>query len=149
MPRKKPVFYVKWGPGKALEMEVSEDVMILRGDGFELDLEPRSVRLEASEFAVREYSDDKRKRVYIDVPVGIHGVQAPRVDIDGTRMVGYFEVRLTEIENLDRYLTIITPGGFLYDYVVVTSEGVMFETSAKRKLYREEVPGEAVTIYLV
>ncbi len=151
MPRMKPVFYVKWGPGRALELQVSQDAMIVRGEGVEIDLEPRSVHVEAGEFAVREYSDEKRRWVYIDIPGGIKGVEAPRIDIDSShpKLLGLFEVRLTEVEGLDRYLTIVTPGGFLYDYVIITSDKVMFETKARRKLYRESVPGESLTIYLV
>ncbi len=151
MPRKKPVFYAKWGAGRALEIEVSEDVMIIRGDGFELDLEPRSVHLEAPEFYVREYTDEKRKRIYIDLPAGIKGIEAPRIDIDygENRLLGLFEVRLTSISSLDNYLTIITPGGYLYDYVILTSNNMMLETNARRKTYREEMPGESLTIYLV
>ena len=147
----KPVFYVKWGPGKALELQVSQDAMIIRGSGVEIDLEPRSIHVEAEEFAVREYGDDKRRWVYIDLPRGIKGIEAPRVDIDSSqpRLLGLFEVRLTEVDGLERYLTIVTPGGFLYDYVVVTSDKLMFETKARRKLYQESVPGESLTIYLV
>ncbi len=151
MPRKKPVFYAKWGAGRALEIEVSEDVMIIRGDGFELDLEPRSIHLEAPEFHVREYADEKRKRIYIDLPAGIKGIMAPRIDVDygESKLLGLFEVRLTSINGLGDYLTIVTPGGYLYDYVILTNDSVMFETSARRKTYREEMPGEALTIYLV
>ncbi len=149
MPRKKPVFYVRWGPGKALELEVAEDVMIIRGRNIEVDLEPRSVRIEAPEFYVKEYSDEKRKRVYVELPQGVEGLEAPRIDIDSKSMVGYFEVRVSEIEGLDRFLTIVTPGGFLYDYVIITSDKLMFETSARRKTYQENVPGETITIYLV
>ncbi len=151
MPKKKPTFYVKWGAGRALEVEVSQDVMVLKGEGLEIILEPRSIHLEAPEFYVAEYEDGRRKRVYIRLPQGVKGVEAPRVDIDSTtaRLLGLFEVRLTEIPGLDRYLTIVTPGGYLYDYVILTSDQVMFETSAKKKLYREEMPGESITIYLV
>ncbi len=151
MPRKKPVFYVKWGVGKALELEVAQDVLMIRGRGFEAALEPRSVHVEAEEFYVREYAGDKRKWVYVDLPRGVEGLEAPRVDIDSgsPKLLGYFQVQLTEVEGLDRYLTILTPGGFLYDYVVLTSDRLMFETKARRKTYQEGVPGESITIYLV
>ena len=147
----KPVFYVRWGPGRALELQVAQDAMIIRGDGLEIDLEPRSIHVEAEEFAVREYGDEKRRWVYIDLPRGVRGIEAPRIDIDAghPKLLGLFEVRLTEVDNIDRYLTIVTPGGFLYDYVILTGDKLMFETKARRKLYRESVPGESLTIYLV
>jgi len=132
-----------------LELEVAEDLMIIRGKGIEVDLEPRSVRVEAPEFYVREYSDERRKRVYVDLPRGVEGLEAPRVDIDSRSLVGLFEIRVTEIEGLDRFLTIVTPGGFLYDYAILTTDKLVFETNARRKTYQESVPGEAVTIYLV
>ena len=147
----KPVFYVKWGPGRALELQVAQDAMIIRGDGLEIDLEPRSIHVEAEEFTVREYGDEKRRWVYIDLPRGVRGIEAPRIDIDAShpKLLGLFEVRLTEVDDIDRYLTIVTPGGFLYDYVILTGDKLMFETKARRKLYRESVPGESLTIYLV
>ncbi|KSW11984.1 hypothetical protein CF15_04125 [Pyrodictium occultum] len=140
-------FYVRWGPG-ALELRVMSDALELRAANARMLFEPRSILLEARYSYRKEVEDKNRKTLYIGFAEPLKPLEAPRVDIVGRTYVGYFEVIYTDLD-FEKYLTVITPASFLYDYFVVTTRDLMVHLQAKRKLYYEEEPYDKISVHIV
>ncbi|BES82016.1 hypothetical protein [Pyrodictium abyssi] len=140
-------FYVRWNGG-ALELRVMREALEIRAANAELLFEPRSVTIEAKYTYKREVEDRNRKTLFIGFAEELKPLEAPRVDIVGRNYIGNFEVVYTDLE-FERYLTVITPASFLYDYFVLTSRDVMLYMQAKRKVYFEEEPYDKIIIYLM
>ncbi len=147
MPRE-AVFYVKWGQTKALELRVSGDTLTIRAANMEIRMEPRSLELRGKYTYKREVEDQSRKTLYIGFGEKLQPVEAPRIDILGSAYVGNFEVRYTDLD-FEKYLTVITPANYLYDYAVVTTRELMLHMSPRRKVYYEEEPYDHLIVYLV
>ncbi|HIQ24245.1 MAG TPA: hypothetical protein EYH50_04265 [Pyrodictium delaneyi] len=140
-------FYVRWDGG-ALELRVMREALEIRAANAGLLFEPRSVTIEAKYTHKREIEDRNRKTLFIGFAEELKPLEAPRVDIVGRNYIGNFEVVYTDLE-FERYLTVITPASFLYDYFVLTSRDVMLYMQAKRKVYFEEEPYDRIIIYFV
>ncbi len=140
------VVYARWGGG-AVELRVRGESFAVRAANAELLFEPRYVVVEARYAARRSVSDERRTRVYVELAEEIKPLEPRRIDLVGSRVLGLFEVRLTDIE-FRRYLTVVTPAGFLYDYFVVSDDTVMLEASARRKVFFEEEPFDKVVVYM-
>jgi hypothetical protein len=138
--------YARWGVG-VLELRVRGELFTVRAANAELFFEPRSVVVEARYAGRRSVSDDRRLRVYIDLADEIKPLEPRRVDLIGSRALGLFEVRVTDVE-FRRYLTVITPAGFLYDFFIVSDDTIMLEASAKRRVFFEEEPFDKIIVYL-
>ncbi len=139
--------YAKWGQG-VLELIVRGETLVVRGANAELVFEPRSILVEAEYVSKRDLADGKRKRLYIDFASEFKPLEPRRIDIVGTRMIGLFEIRVTDLD-FDRFLTVITPGSFLYTYIVLSTKTLMVETSAKRKIFYEEEPFTKLVIHIM
>lgn len=148
MPRTAARYYVRWGDG-ALELAVEQErLTIVAGNG-RIVLEPRAITVEARYTVKRDVEDRNRRTVFIEFAEQLAPIASPpRVDIVGRNYLGYFEVVYTDLD-FERYLTIITPASFLYDYVVLTSRDLMAHMPSKRKVYFEEEPYDKVTVYIV
>lgn len=140
-------FYVRWNGG-ALELRVMREALEIGAANAELLFEPRSLTIEAKYTYKREVEDRNRKTLFIGFAEELKPLEAPRVDIVGRNYIGNFEVVYTDLE-FERYLTVITPASFLYDYFVLTSRDVMLYMQAKRKVYFEEEPYDKIIIYLM
>ena len=147
MAPRKQSFYVKWGHG-ALELRVSSEHLELAAGNGELVFDPRSVEVRVPYTVKRDVEDRNRRTVFIEFREELKPIeQPPRVDIVGRNYVGNFEVVYTDLE-FGRYLTIITPASFLYDYLVLTSRDLMLYMPAKRKVYFEEEPYDKIIVYI-
>ena len=138
--------YARWGSG-VLEVTVRGETLIVRAANAEMVFEPRSALIAARYSSHRVLGDDRRVRVYVDLAEPLKPLEAKRIDLVGSRVLGLFEVRVTDLE-FSRYLTVVTPAGFLYDYLVVSDERVLLEGSGRRRVYFEEEPFEKVIVYL-
>ena len=148
MAPRKASFYVRWGPAGALELTVAGDVLTVRAANAEITFEPRSVIIEAGYTYKKEITDRNRKNLYIGLREPLKPLDAPRVDIVGRNYVGNYEVIYTDLD-FEKYLTIITPSGHLYDYAVITTKEIMLQMSPRRKIYYEEQPYDKLIVYLV
>ncbi len=140
-------FYVRWLHG-ALELTVSGDTLEVRAANGRIVFEPRSVTVEARYAYKKEIEDRNRKNLYVGFQEPLQPLNPPRVDIVGRNYVGNFEVIYTNLD-FEAYLTVITPASHLYDYAVITTQEVMIQMPAKRKLYYEEEPYERLVVYFV
>jgi hypothetical protein len=145
-PAKQTSFYVKWGNG-ALELIPSYNSLQIRAKNYEFAFEPRSIVIEGKYGAKREIDHLNRKTVFIEFVEEVQPLNPPRIDIVGRNYVGNFEVVYTDLE-FERYLTVITPADFLYDYFVLTSTDLMLYMQSKRKIYYEEEPFDKIIIYI-
>ncbi len=141
-------YYVRWGGSRALELQVSGDVLTVRGANFEITFEPRSVIVEAKYSYKKEVEDTNRKTLIIGFAEPLEPLEAPRVDILGRNYVGNFEVIHTDL-GFEKYLTVITPASHVYDYAVLTSHELLLHMKPRRKIYFEEEPYDKIIIYLV
>ncbi len=149
MPRSgRAVFYVKWGGTGALRLEVDSDTLRVTARNAVFTFEPRHVDVEARYSYKKEVQDSNRKTLYIGLREPIEPLEAPRIDVVGRNYVGNFEVIYTDLD-FEKYLTIITPANFLYDYAVITTTELMFHMIARRQVYFEEEPYERLRIYFV
>ena len=73
----------------------------------------------------------------------------PYIDLRAgqSRVYENFDLRPVDLD-FEQYLTIVTPGSFLYDYVIVTKRKTGVIMSAKRDVYIEETKNSLI-IYLV
>ncbi len=138
--------YARWGGG-AVEIRVHGSVFVFRAANAEIVFEPRSVVVEAKYAGRRQVLDEKRTRVYIDLAEEVKPLEPVRIDLIGSRTLGLFEVRLTDLE-FRRYMTVVTPADFLYDYFIVSDDQVMIEMSGRRKVFFEEEPFEKIIVYI-
>ncbi len=139
------IVYAKWGRG-VIEVRVRGEMLALRTANLEAVFEPRTVLVEGRYASHRLLTDDRRARVYIDLANPLEPLEAKRIDLVGSRTLGLFEVRVTDLE-FSRYLTVITPAGFMYEYLVISDDRLMVEASAKRKVFFEEEPFEKLIVY--
>jgi len=146
--REKAEFYVKWGAAKALRLRVNGDSLRIDAGNASFVLEPRTVDIGAKYTYKREVQDSNRKTLYIGFREPLQPLEAPRIDIIGRSYIGNFEVIYTDLD-FEKYLTIITPAHFLYDYAVLTSSEIMFHMIARRQVYYEEEPFERIRVYFV
>lgn len=146
--RNPATFYVKWDTTKALELQLHGDVLRIKAENANIELEPRSATIEAPYSYKKEVPDVNRKTLYIGFREPLKPLEAPRIDILGRSYIGNFEVIYTNLD-FEKYLTIITPSHYLYDYVVLTGHEIMFHMIARRQVYYEEEPYDKVTVYFV
>jgi hypothetical protein len=142
------VFYLRWGGASALELRMKGDTLTVRASNASITFEPRSAVVEARYTYKREVQDVNRKTLFIGLAEPLKPIPAPRVDIVGRTYIGNFEVVYTDLD-FEKYLTIITPSNYLYDYIVLTSREIMFHMIARRQVYFEEEPYEKLIIYFV
>jgi hypothetical protein len=140
------VYYVRWGRG-ALRLAVSSDVLEVTAANANIVFELRSVIVEAKYTYKKDVEGANKRNLYIGFAEEIKPLEAPRVDIASRNYIGYFEVIYTDLE-FERYLTVITPASFLYDYVVLTSSELMLQMSPRRKVYFEEEPYDKLIVYI-
>jgi hypothetical protein len=145
--RRAASYYVRWGSG-ALEVRVASERMEVIGGNGSIVFEPRSVEVNVPYAGKRDVEDRNRRTVFVEFREELRPVSnPPRVDIVGRNYVGNFELVYTDLE-FEKYLTIITPATFLYDYAVVTTRDLMLYMQAKRKVYFEEEPFDKITVYI-
>ena len=137
--------YVKFKE-KVFEVKLHGNALIVND---EIVLDARSITLpkDAEVF----YAEPKLKnRVVYAFYSPLKSVEKPPyVDmLSGERRVyGSFELRAVDAD-FEQYLTVITPGSFLYEYAIITPKKLAIVTSAKRDFYLEDT-GKRKIIHIV
>ncbi len=118
---------------------VSKNILII--------LTSREIRI--SDY-VKKYSEEEstRKRyirVFFSEPITpLNEEPYPRFH---GGIIENFDVRYTNL-GFSKYLTLIVPGSFLYNYIVLTENSLSIECSVKKSVYFEEYK-TSLTIYFV
>ncbi len=139
---------LRWGGGGSVLLRDKGSSIIIVFSNAEIELRQRSIivrktRVAGVEGAGEEKKRGKKKYVYVLLEESLSGLATScgleQAVIDG------FEARVTSI-GASPYLTVITPGPYLYDYVIVSENTVAAACSGKRSIYvdRDE---DAVTLY--
>jgi len=131
---------VKWGNGVVL-IRCSEDSLILTFKNVKITLYPREVQVNRGVLRFFESTVGKKRYVYVYFreklkPIITNDITNAR----NTRVQCNFEVHCVDLE-FSKYLTIVTPGATLYNYVVFTEDIMTIVSSGKRKVYFETIDG--------
>ncbi len=101
-----------------------------------------------SEIKIAEPSVKKRTIYVFHDDLGLVD-SPPYIDLRAgqSRVYENFDLRPVDLD-FEQYLTIVTPGSFLYDYVIISRKKTGVIMSAKREVYVEET-GKSLIVYLV
>ena len=141
------VAHARWGRG-VLRMRVRGEALEVEASNAYFLFEPRTIVAEVGYSSRLEIEDERKRRVVVEFSEELKPLEAERVNIVGGGYLGLFEVRITDLD-FERYLTIVTPGGHLYDYAIITSTKLYVESSVKRKFFFEEQPFTKIVMYLM
>lgn len=139
---------VKWGNG-FLELICKNEVFIINAKNYTIELRPRTLiihgRISGYEQAeVVKYR--KRRYMYIRLSEEIIPIPGPGRIIKEI-LYGNFEIRRQDFD-FEKYMTIITPGAYLYEYIIITSDTIAVAYSLHRDAYVDVEEG-LTTIYFV
>ena len=140
---------VKWG-NSCIELEHSIDILRLNSVNYRVELRPRTIivkgSIDSSE-VVETGKHRKKKYLYINFKEKIKGFVGRRYSQETEFILRNFEVKILDLE-FERYITIITPGPFLYNYVIISQDQLVIELSGKREVYIDREL-KMITVYIV
>ena len=136
---------VSWGEGH-LELRFVEDWLEVHAANCRVVLAPRSVEVHGKAAGHRESLVGKRKYIYVELAEPLKPLKGPGERVEKL-LAGGFEITGTDVE-FSRYLTIITPGFYLYNYAVLSDTSLALEVSTRREAYFNQEGGK-LTLYLV
>ncbi len=139
---------VAWGNG-CIEFKVRNNELEINGENVKIILRPRVIIFTngVTDYELGE-SGRKAKKKYIYIypkngiePINKRGKFLKEYSLDR------FEIMYQKL-SFSEYMTIITPGEYLYDYVIITRDIVTIAMSGKKEayFYKEE---NKLTIYIV
>lgn len=132
-----------------ITLTIKSDVLILESRNILIELRPRTVvvRDNIKSFEERDVGKSKKKKiVYIDFSETLKLFVGQGEQVRETLVDGY-EIRRQDL-GFDEYLTIITPGTHLYDYIILSSSTLAIVLSGKRQVYFDK-EDNMLTIYIV
>ncbi len=145
---KKNYIYVKWGnKPEALALRIEPAELEIKAENTRIILRQREIVVENTITHYEDKITGKRKYFYIHLSEKIKPLQPPRIDITDYEIINGFEIRITNIE-ISKYLTIITPGPYLYNYIILSENLIGGETNTRRQLFYEKT-NKKLTIYFV
>jgi hypothetical protein len=112
-------------------------------------LDARSITFPKGSKAFQAEPDKKRRAIVVYHPELRLDEMPPQVDMMyGERKYYHgFELRAVDLD-FEKYLTVLVPGSFLYDYAIITPTKTEVIMSAKRKMFLEETSRSTI-IYLL
>ena len=131
----------------ALALRIEPAELEIKAENTRIILRQREIVVDSPVSRYEDVVTSKRKYFYIYLSENIKPLHPPRIDIIDYDVVGGFEIRVTNIE-VSRYLTIITPGAYLYNYVILSDNLLGGETNTRRELFYEKT-SRGLTIYFV
>ncbi len=111
-----------------------------------ITLLPREIRItnNIGKFSEEESSRKRYVRVFFEESIKPINEESER-PYEG--VFENYEVRFVNL-GFSKYLTIIVPGSFLYNYIVLSESSISIECSAKKTVYFEKIRS-SLTIYFV
>ncbi|WP_440059212.1 hypothetical protein ACSU1N_05345 [Thermogladius sp. 4427co] len=135
-------YCINWGSG-GLYASVENDNIRIEG-GYSIEVRTRAIIFEnAVDYFIID--GEKKKYIYIE-----HGELMPRQDAKGCSdelELGRYLLRRVDL-GFEEYLSIITPGESLVDYIVVTRKLTCIILSRKRQVFTD-LSNNTLAIYLV
>ncbi len=137
--------YVAWNSkGKhGLLFSFRGESLTIAAYNLTITLNSRGVDVVASIKDTKVYEIGKRKYVYIIFKEKIQPLPTGKSDIIDKAFTSGFEIIVTHI-NDNNYITVVTPGSWLYNYIILTNDTLMLELSKKRDVYFERLEDEVV-----
>ncbi|ABU81187.1 hypothetical protein [Ignicoccus hospitalis] len=138
-------FFIKFKE-YSLKLDVSGNALIV-ADSIVLDA--RSVTL-PKDSEVRYSEPTVKTRAFYAFYARLPTLtRPPAVDMvaNDRRVYRGFEIRAVDLD-VQQYLTVVTPGSFLYDYVIITPNKMGIYMNSKREGYLEETSKSKI-LYLV
>jgi hypothetical protein len=129
-----------------LYVDIRDEVLVLQAVNNVLELRPRTLIVKKYR-GYRIGEDPKNKYLYIYLAEKIRSFPGKISSEKEEYMIGNYVLKRT-ITKYDEYYTIITPGYFLYEYIILTSEEIGIAMSRKREVYFEPENGSLI-VYLV
>ena len=138
-------FFVKF-KNFSIKLDVSGNAMIVAD---KIVLDARSITLPKESKVFYAEPTVKKRTLYATYNELPTHEFPPTVDMvaNDRRVFRGFEVRAVDMD-FEQYLTIVVPGSFLYDYVIITKKKMGIVMSAKRESYLEETSKSKI-LYLV
>ncbi|MET1159901.1 MAG: hypothetical protein ABWW65_02975 [Thermoprotei archaeon] len=137
---------LRWGNGYLI-VKYTMDSLILKWSNSDIEVRPRSISIRGYS-SYREAVDNKGKYRYIYVyfdetlkPFKGLEPNTPSVIRD------VFEIRYTRTY-YDEYYTIILPGSFFIEYMIFSSDVLVFVLSAKKRVFYEKLAASLI-VYIV
>lgn len=138
--------YIKFND-KCLEVKLTSDAVIINS-GTVLEIRQRIVSVQnAINYSVHSIRSGRKKVIYIR-----HGglgskCKAPYKALDELQSPIAYIKHIKS--NLGDFVTIITPGQFLLDYVILSSDIIVVMVSGKREIYFEQSNKNILIMYII
>ncbi len=138
---------IKWWSG-SLVFRVSSEQLVVGSRNTSVDLRQRTVIVKAPIESYEVFYDEnsRKKYVYIYFRGNIRPFER-RCRVVDREAIGVFEIRVVDKE-FESYLTIVTPGFYLYDYVILTRDSIAIVLSGNRQVYFDKGV-DHLTVYIV
>jgi len=133
---------IKWG-SHGLDVEVENGTLSIRGS-FSIEVKPRGVVFERAT-GYRVAGDARKKYIYVE-----HAELKPledAVDCPDELELGKLVLNRVDLD-FEEYLTVVTSGESLIDYMVVTRRLTCIVVSRRREAYFD-FTGDTLAVYLV
>jgi len=129
--------------------EYSPEYFRVKARNYELEVRPRIVSLKGcGNISASTLYRGRKKAVYIShQAIQCFRREECHGDLESEVNTGYFTVKATVTPHGD-YLTILTPGSFLSDYIVVGEDMTYIQLPGGRDAYFERL-ADLCTIYIV
>ncbi len=138
-------FKIPWMNG-ILYVDARDEVLVLQAVNLVLELRPRALII--NKYRGYRVGEDQRNRyLYIYLAEKIRSFPGKTSVEKGEYMISNHVLKRT-ITKYDEYYTIITPGYFLYKYIILTSDEIGVAMSRKREIYFEP-ENSSLIVYLV
>ncbi|RLG81420.1 MAG: hypothetical protein DRO13_01235 [Thermoprotei archaeon] len=135
---------LRWDKGYLLA-EYTSDKIVVRGSNACIEIRPRTIVVRG--FLTYYEAGNKKKYIYVYFRGGLRAFTSNKPTSRHTKIVDIFEFRYTRTF-YDEYYTIIMPGAFFVEYVILTKSVMTIALSGKRRTYYEELR-DSLVIYIV
>jgi len=129
--------------------EYSPEYFHVKARNYELEVRPRMISLTGcGDVSVSTLHRGRKRAVYVSHQViECFRKEECKGDVESEVNTGYFTVKATATPHGD-YITILTPGSFLSDYIVIGEDMTYIQLPGGRDVYFEKLTG-LCTIYIV
>lgn len=142
--------YIVWGRKKdeTLMLSIKPWEFILLSKNILIIFIPKEVRVSGPIEKHVEESYGKKRYIYVKFSEKLLPLTGKGEYVLKRKIIENFEVRITDLD-FTKYLTIIMPGTFLYNYALLSDDELIIETSTKKEVYFEKLKELMLTIYFV
>ncbi|WFO75109.1 hypothetical protein J4526_08555 [Desulfurococcaceae archaeon MEX13E-LK6-19] len=132
-----------------IDIVVKSGILTLQSSNLVMELRPRAIILQDKirDYEETEIGKTKRKKViYLHLEEAIEPFKG-RGEVVKEVLIENYEIRRQDL-GFEEYITIVTPGTHLYEYIIISSDTITVSLSAKRQAYVDK-EDHTTTIYFV